>query len=146
MGRIQFTLRVVLLLSFLTPFGTAGSSVIQAGAATNSLPLAGTWQGRFSSRNYASFPVTLIINQGVGVKLTGAANLGSPCLRNANIQVTVSDLNVVLAGSDANGNSITFKGTIDSAGTQLTMNYVLNASASGKCETDDGAGTLDKNN
>jgi len=146
MSRIKFTLGVVLLLSILTPFGRAGSSVIQASTAKNSLPLAGTWHGRFSSRNFASFPVTLIINQGVGVKVTGAANLGSPCLRNANLQVTVSNLNVVVAGSDANGNSITFKGTIDSAGTQLTMNYVLNASASGKCETDDGAGTLDKNN
>jgi hypothetical protein len=56
----------------------------------------------------------------------------------------VSGLNVVLAGSGPNGDSITFKGTVDSAGTQLTLNYILNASASGKCETDDGAGTLDK--
>ena len=92
----------------------------------------------------ASVPVTLVINQGVGVKLTGAVNLGSPCLRNANLQLTVSGLNVVLAGSGPNGDSITFKGTVDSAGTQLTLNYILNASASGKCETDDGAGTLDK--
>jgi hypothetical protein len=147
MSSINFTLRVVLLLSILTPFGRAGSSVIQAGAgaATNPPPLVGTWQGRFSSRNFASFPVTLVINQGVGVKLTGAVNLGSPCLRSANLQVTVSGLNVVLAGSSAKGDSITFKGTVDSAGTQLTMNYILNASASGKCETDDGAGTLDKN-
>ena len=142
MSSINFTLRVVLLLSILAPFGRAGGSAIRAGAAagTNPPPLAGTWQGRF-----ASFPVTLVINQGVGVKLTGAVNLGSPCLRSANLQVTVSGLNVVLAGSDVNGDSITFQGTVDSAGTQLTMTYVLNASASGKCETDDGAGTLDKN-
>jgi hypothetical protein len=147
MSSINFTLRVVLVLSILAPFGRAGGSAVQAGAAAgaNPPPLAGTWQGRFSSRNFASFPVTLIINQGVGVKLTGAVNLGSPCLRSANLQVTVSGLNVVLAGSDVNGDSITFKGTVDSAGTQLTMSYVLNASASGKCETDDGAGTLDKN-
>jgi hypothetical protein len=142
----KFTVRVALLLLILAPFGTAGSSVIQAGtgAATNPPSLAGTWQGRFSSRNFASFPVTLIINQAVGVKLTGAVNLGSPCLRNANLQVTVSGLNVVLSGSGPKGDSITFKGTVDSAGTQLTMTYILNASASGKCETDDGAGTLDK--
>jgi hypothetical protein len=147
MSTISFTVRVVLLLSILSPFGRAGSSVIQAsaGAATNAPPLVGTWQGRFSSRNFASFPVTLVINQGVGVKLTGAVNLGSPCLRSANLQVTVSGLNVVLAGSGPKGDSITFKGAVDSAGTQLTMNYILNASSSGKCETDDGAGTLDKN-
>jgi hypothetical protein len=146
MSSINFTLRIVLLISILTPLGRAGSSVIQAGgAATNPPPLAGTWQGRFSSRNFASFPVTLVINQGVGVKLTGAVNLGSPCLRNASLQVTVSGLNVVLAGTGPKGDSITFKGSVDSAGTQLTMNYILNASASGKCETDDGAGTLDKN-
>jgi hypothetical protein len=142
----KFTLPVVLLMSILVPFSTAGSSVIQAGAgaATNPPPLTGTWHGTFSSRNFASFPVTLVINQGVGVKLTGAVNLGSPCLRNANLQLTVSGLNVVLAGSGPKGDSITFKGTVDSAGTQLTLNYILNASASGKCETDDGAGTLDK--
>lgn len=142
----KFTLPVVLLMSILVPLGRAGSSVIQAGAgaSTNPPPLAGTWHGTFSSRNYASFPVALVINQGVGVKLTGAVNLGSPCLRNANLQITVSGLNVVLAGSDAKGDSITFKGTVDPAGTQLTMSYILNASATGKCETDDGAGTLDK--
>ena len=142
----KFTLPVVLLMSILVPLGRAGSSVIQAGAgaSTNPPPLAGTWHGTFSSRNYASFPVALVINQGVGVKLTGAVNLGSPCLRNAKLQITVSGLNVVLAGSDAKGDSITFKGTVDPAGTQLTMSYILNASATGKCETDDGAGTLDK--
>lgn len=147
MSSINFTVRVVLVLSILAPFGRAGGSAIQAGATagTNPPPLAGTWEGRFSSRNSASFPVTLVINQGVGVRLTGAVNLGSPCLRSANLQVNVNGVNVVLAGSDVNGDSITFKGTVDSAGTQLTMTYVLNASASGKCETDDGAGTLDKN-
>jgi hypothetical protein len=140
------TLSVVLLMSILIPFSKAGSSVIQAGAgaATNPPPLTGTWHGTFSSRNFASFPVTLVINQGVGVKLTGAVTLGSPCLRNANLQLTVSGFNVVLAGSGPKGDSITFRGTVDSAGTQLTLKYILNASASGKCETDDGAGTLDK--
>jgi len=147
MSSIKLTLHLVLLLCFLASGAGAGSTAIQIGAAAagNTSPLVGTWQGRFSSRNFASFPVTLIINQGVGVKLAGAVNLGSPCLRSANLQVSVSGPDVVLAGSDANGDSISFKGTVDSAGTQLTMTYVLNASASGKCETDDGTGTLDKN-
>lgn len=134
-----------ILLGSLPPLNQAGSSVLQAASAgTNMLPLVGTWHGTFSSHNFASFPVTLVINQGVGVKLTGAVNLGSPCLRNANLQVTVNGSSVVLAGSSVGGDSITFNGTLDSAGTQLDMKYILNASASGKCETDDGAGTLDK--
>src|SRR5262249_42092913 len=99
-----------ILLGSLTPLNKAGSSVLQAAnAGTNPPPLAGTWHGRFSSRNFASFPVTLVINKGVGVKLTGAVNLGSPCLKGANLQLTVNGLNVVLAGSDAKGDSITFR-------------------------------------
>jgi hypothetical protein len=147
MSSTKLALYLVLLLCFLAFNAGAGSAAVQIGAAAagSTSPLVGTWQGRFSSRNFASFPVTLIINQGVGVKLAGAVNLGSPCLRSANLQVSVSGSDVVLAGSDANGDSITFKGTVDSGGTQLTMTYVLNASASGKCETDDGAGALDKN-
>jgi hypothetical protein len=146
MSSTNIAVAFVLLGSLLTPLNKAGSSVLQAAnAGTSSPSLVGTWQGRFSSQNFASFPVTLVINQGVGVKLTGAVNLGSPCLRSANLQVAVNGSNVVLAGSNATGDSITFKGTLDSAGTQLDMTYVLNASASGKCETDDGAGTLDKN-
>ncbi len=147
MSSMNFTLRVVLIFSCLISLTGAGSSAIQikAAAGASSAPITGTWQGRFSSRNFASFPVTLVINPSAGVNLSGAVNLASPCLSSANLQVTVSGLNVVLAGSDANGDSITFKGTVDSAGTQLTMTYVLNASASGKCETDDGSGTLDKN-
>jgi hypothetical protein len=147
MSSIKLTLHLILLLCFLASAAGAGSTAIQIGAAAagTTSPLVGTWQGRLSSRNFASFPVTLIINQVVGVKLAGAVNLASPCLRSANLQVSVSGPDVVLAGSDANGDLITFKGTVDSAGTQLTMTYVLNASASGKCETDDGAGTLDKN-
>src|SRR5262245_40018831 len=100
-----------ILLGSLTPLNKAGSSVLQtANAGTNLFSLVGTWHGTFSSHNFASFPVALVINQGVGVKLTGAVNLGSPCLRNANLQVTVNGSNVVLAGSSARGDSITFNG------------------------------------
>jgi hypothetical protein len=146
MSGTNFALRVVVFFACFTSLAGAGSSAFQTNTAGGGNPpsLTGTWEGRFSSTNFASFPVTLVINQGVGVKLTGAVTLGSPCLRSANLQVTVSGANVTLAGSDANGNSITFKGEVDSAGTQLTLTYVLNASASGKCETDDGAGTLNK--
>ena len=50
--------------------------------------------------------------------------------------------NVVLAGSDADGDNITFGGTLDNPSALLTLNYVLNGSASRRCETDNGTGTM----
>jgi hypothetical protein len=104
----------------------------------------GTWQGRFSSRNHEPVPVTLIINQGVGAKLTGALNLISRCARNADLEVTTDGPYIELAGSDPDGDSITIKGVLDAKGTQLSMTYIVNGSPSGRCETDDGSGTLTK--
>jgi hypothetical protein len=117
---------------------------VLSSSETTPASLTGTWEGRFSSRNFASFPVTLVVNQGVGGRLTGAVNLISPCLRNANLQITIEGSNVVLAGQDPEGDTITFEGSLDEQGTQLTMSYILNGSATGRCETDDGSGTLDK--
>src|SRR4051812_46306798 len=70
-------------------------------------PFEGVWHGTLSSRNYAAVPVTLIINKGVGVKLAGALNLISPCLRDADLDVTMDGSNIVLAGSDPDGGTIT---------------------------------------
>jgi len=36
------------------------------------------------------------------------------------------------------------RGTVDNTGTQLKSTYILNGSGTGKCETDDGTGTLAK--
>jgi hypothetical protein len=106
----------------------------------------GTWHGTLSSRNYDPVQVTLVINQGVGVKLTGAVTLVSPCLKDVDLEITVNDgSNLVLAGTDPEGDTLTFRGTLDATGTQLTVTYILNASASARCETDDGSGTLKKN-
>jgi hypothetical protein len=147
MSKLKLNLHFAVLFCLLTVVvGGVGISAAQTGTTTAGNPpaLSGTWEGRFSSRNFASFPVTIVINPAVGVKLAGAATLGSPCLKGATLNLTVSGSKVVLAGTDAKGDSITFKGTLDPAGTQLTMTYVVNGSASGKCETDDGAGTLNK--
>ena len=103
---------------------------------------AGTWHGTLSSRNYTSVPVTLVINRGVDTKLTGAVNLISPCVRNADLDVTTTSSTIVLAGTDAEGDTITFKGSLNDDATQMAMSYILNGSPSGDCETDDGSGTL----
>ena len=51
---------------------------------------------------------------------------------------------MVLAGSDPEGDSMTLRGTVDASGTLLNVRYIVNGSASGKCETDQGSGTLGK--
>jgi hypothetical protein len=60
------------------------------------------------------------------------------------MEVTVTDSDVVLAGSDEEGNNVTLRGTLDNTGTLLKSTYILNGSATGGCETDDGTGTLRK--
>ena len=50
----------------------------------------------------------------------------------------------VLAGSDEEGDNITMRGTVDKTGTLLKASYILNGSATGRCETDDGTGNLAK--
>ena len=76
--------------------------------------------------------------------LIGSSSLSSDCLHGAKLQVTVTRTNVVLAGSDEEGDSITLRGTLDATGTRMKSTYILNGSASGRCETDDGAGDLAK--
>ena len=122
------------------PFAVAQAPPPSPSPAT----ITGTWQGTFSSRNYSPVPITLIINQGVDGKLAGALTLISPCLRDADLQLTINGSSLVLAGMDQEGDTITFKGSVDASGTQLTMTFILNGSASGRCETDDGSGTLTK--
>jgi hypothetical protein len=43
---------------------------------------------------------------------------------------------------DPERNNITFRGALDSSGTILNLTYVLNSSASGRCESDNGSRTL----
>lgn len=104
--------------------------------------LVGKWTGKVSSRNYASFVVTIDIGPDSKAHLVGD---GSPCFSEANLVVTASGSNAVtLAGSSKAGESVTFKGTVDRDGKQLELTYVANGSASARCETDQGAGTLEK--
>jgi hypothetical protein len=136
MKRQRRFLIVVVVTLILLPGTLRGASQPLHGA------LAGTWSGRVSSINFASFAVTIKITPDLKAHMVG---VGSPCLGEADLVVTTTGSNsVTLAGSSKAGESITFKGTMDSSGKQLDLTYITNGSASARCETDQGAGTLDK--
>jgi hypothetical protein len=86
--------------------------------------------------------MTVEISQDTPGTLIGSANLNSDCLKGAQLQVTVTGSKVVLAGSNPEGHNITLRGTLDKTGTLLKSTYILNGSATGSCETDDGSGDL----
>jgi hypothetical protein len=108
--------------------------------------VAGTWSGTFFSKHphVAPFTITVAVNQNARGHLSGTTSLDSECLTSAQLHVAVAGANVVFAGSDAEGDSITVRGSIDSSGTMMNTIYILNGSASGRCETDNGTGTLAK--
>jgi hypothetical protein len=122
----------------------AGSMAAFSVATAQPSAFTGSWVGTLSSRNHSPVPLTLVINNGVGVKLAGAVNLISPCLKDADLEITTDGANIVLAGSDDEEDTVTLKGSLDETGTQLTITYIINGSASGRCETDDGSGILKK--
>lgn len=106
----------------------------------------GRWSGMFYSNHsdVAPFTITVVINPDSRGHLVGSSNLTSHCLKGAHLEVTVTGSNVVLAGSDKEGDNVTLRGSLDNTGTQLKSTYILNGSATGGCETDDGTGTLTK--
>lgn len=143
-----------LIVLFFWPESAHGANAAEnqtgnaaSGSARRTTPdLTGTWSGTFLSKHPDArpFTITVVIGPDSDGALSGTSSLESDCLRNPRLQVTVNGSKVVLAGSDADGNSITFRGSLDSTGTLLTMKYISNGSASGRCETDNGTGTLGK--
>ena len=115
-------------------------------AAPIKTDLAGTWSGTFQSDhpNMAPFSITIVITPDANGHLVGKSNLESQCVRGITLQVTTTGSNVVLAGSDDDGDSLTFRGSLDESGTLMNMRYIANGSASGRCETDQGSGTMGK--
>src|SRR5712692_1759683 len=100
----------------------------------------GTWSGTFFSKdsNVAAFTMTVVINPDSGGHLIGSSSLNSDCLKGAQLDVTVTGSKVVLAGSDEEGNNITVRGTVDKTGTLLKSTYIVDGSATGRCETETG--------
>ena len=124
-------LRVLVLVLIL-------SSIALAQGAS---PLVGTWAGSFSSRNFSSFPASLVVTQNAK-GLTGKAAMGHRCVKQATLVITIVGNDVVFRGSDPDGDTITFRGNLDSTGKLLNLSFILNGSASGRCETDDGKGSV----
>jgi hypothetical protein len=85
-----------------------------------------------------------VISKDSAGRIVGNSTLASQCLKNAQLQVTVTGSTVVLAGRDKAGDNMTVRGSLDNTGTVLNSTYILNGSAAGGCETDDGTGSLAK--
>jgi len=88
--------------------------------------------------------MTIVIGPNAQGDLVGNSTLSSDCLKGAHLQATVTASKIVLAGSDREGDNITVRGVMDKSGTVLAVTYILNGSATGQCETDDGTGNLGK--
>jgi hypothetical protein len=125
---------------------SASTLMAQSGSETASTSVTGTWSGTFFSKhsNVPPFSMTVVITPNSQGHLIGSSTLNSECLKGAQLEVTTNGSNIVLAGSDEEGDSLTVRGSLDSTGTQLKSSYIMNGSASGRCETDDGTGTLSK--
>jgi hypothetical protein len=118
---------------------------ISAQPPQQSSVLQGTWSGSFFSKHSSSgFTMTVVITPNSSGHLVGDSTLSSNCLKGATLQVTASGSKVTLAGSDPEGDSLTVHGALDSTGSLMQATYILNGSASGRCETDNGTGNLGK--
>jgi hypothetical protein len=152
MTSTQSPSRILLLACLISILSIPASGYSPNGAATGtaaqpgSRDVTGTWSGTFQSthRETSPFTMTIVIGPDSGGQLLGNASLASDCFTDSVLHVTVDGSTVVFAGSDSGGNSITFRGGLDSSRTLLKMHYVVNGSASARCESDEGEGSLGK--
>src|SRR5258708_28938596 len=145
----------ILLLSMLLSMVTIGTCSARPADGQNkpsgstppaAVDFTGTWSGTFFSKhaNVAPCTMTVVIKRDSNGHLIGTSTLNSNCLKDVSLEIPVKGPQMTLAGSDDEGDNITVRGTVDSTGTMLKANYILNGSASGRCETDGGAGNLAK--
>lgn len=139
------------MTSKMLPFRTLlfpllSMTLMQAASVYGATDIKGTWSGTFYSdhEGVAPFTITVVINKDSRGRIVGDSTLASHCLKNARLQVMVTGSTVVLAGSDEAGDNMTVRGSLDNTGTVLNSSYILNGSATGRCETDDGTGSLTK--
>lgn len=142
---------ILLLTCLISVFPIAAVGYQQRNAATISsqnapVDVSGTWSGSFQSKHAdkSPFTMTIVVAPDSHGELVGTASLASDCFEDSVLHVTVEGSKVVLAGSDSQGDSITFRGSLDSSGTILKLRYILNGSASARCESDEGEGSMGK--
>ena len=150
----RMALRLLLLLMILMAANSlfAVSPVAQTGQAASAadsgqdsaFDVTGTWSGKFVSKDESlpPFTITVVINADSQGNLVGKSTLTSRCVKHAQLKVKVEGSKVELAGSDAQGDNLTLRGTLDDTGTILNSSYILDGSATGKCEPEGGKGTL----
>ena len=144
-------LLVIIATAYLCPSSLANAQSKQATSAVGATQrpgadVTGTWSGTLFPKhsNVAPFTITVVINPDSHGNLIGTSTLSSDCLKEVHLEVTVTGSKVVLSGSDESGDNITVRGMVDKTGTVLKASYILNGSASGRCETDNGTGNLSK--
>jgi hypothetical protein len=128
--------------------------MLPASAVAKEPEIHGHWSGTFRSKHFHIAPFTLDLDIDAvdepghrGRKLGHLNKNSGPsyCLTgDVDLQIDREGSNVVIAGTNRLGDTITLVGTIDTTGKHMTLNYVTNGSVSGKCETDDGIASLAK--
>lgn len=138
----------LLLLTALAMPGFAQNPEKQPGIEGKqpAVDVTGTWSGTLypKNSNVTPFSITIVVSRDPHGQLKATSSLSHDCLNGAHLTVTLNGANLVLAGSDDEGDNITVRGTLDSSGTLLKSSYILNGSATGRCETDHGTGDLAK--
>ena len=134
-------------LGMASPADYTGHAASAAGSMQQpAVDVRATWSGIFFSKhsNVTPFTMTVVISANSSGHLVGNSTLNSECLKGAQLEVTVTGSNVLVAGSDEEGDSLTVRGTVDNTGALLKASYIMNGSATGRCETDNGTGNLAK--
>ena len=151
--RFLFRAMLLLFLSLMTmraaPLYAARpidgqNNQLSSAAGAPAIDIRGTWSGTFYSNHsgVVASTMTVVISTNSRGRIVAGSILTSQCLKSARLQITVTGSDVVLAGSDKEGNNMTLRGSLDNTGTLLKSTYILNGSATGGCETDDGTVTL----
>jgi hypothetical protein len=111
-----------------------------------STDLTGTWSGTLLPKtpDGPSAAIRVNISADSNGLLLGTTTLDSKCVKNPRLKVRINGSNIALVGSDADGDSLSLRGTLDDTGKVLTMTFTANGSPSGRCESIKGTATLQK--
>jgi hypothetical protein len=125
---------------------TSGAQGVGSATQGPAGDIVGTWSGTFfqPKSKLPAFTITIVIDRDASGHLVAKSSQDSSCVKDSNLQVTVKGRQVVIAGSDDEGNNMTLRGKVDAAGSLLSMKYIINGGASGRCESDIGTGSMAK--